>query len=74
MSTISGFHERMQQEMERIAPSGIHPNVIADCYRGYGAWMGGSILASLSSFPYMWISKEEYEETGASIVNMKCFI
>ncbi|MCP4883322.1 MAG: hypothetical protein GY908_05990 [Flavobacteriales bacterium] len=27
-------------------------------------WIGGSILASLSTFQQMWISKEEYNEPG----------
>jgi actin-related protein len=27
-------------------------------------WIGGSILASLSTFQQMWISKEEYNESG----------
>merc|ERR1711872_946747 len=27
-------------------------------------WIGGSILASLSTFQQMWISKQEYDESG----------
>merc|ERR1711872_895679 len=34
---------------------------------------GGSILASLSTFQQMWISKQEYDECGPSIVHRKCF-
>uniref|UniRef100_A0A1X7VST2 Actin, cytoplasmic n=1 Tax=Amphimedon queenslandica TaxID=400682 RepID=A0A1X7VST2_AMPQE len=36
-------------------------------------WIGGSILASLSTFQQMWISKQEYDESGPSIVHRKCF-
>ncbi|XP_071451878.1 actin, cytoplasmic-like [Hetaerina americana] len=36
------------------------------------AWVGGSILSSLSSFQDMWISRQEYEEIGPSIVHQKC--
>merc|ERR1712224_799449 len=32
-----------------------------------------SIIASLSTFQSMWISKEEYDESGPSIVHRKCF-
>ena len=32
-----------------------------------------SILASLSTFQQMWISKAEYDESGPSIVHRKCF-
>mmetsp|Transcript_60327 Transcript_60327/g.99561 ORF Transcript_60327/g.99561 Transcript_60327/m.99561 type:complete len:154 (-) Transcript_60327:36-497(-) len=47
-------------------------NVVAPPERKYSAWLGGSILASLSSFDERWITKEEYDETGPSIVNKKC--
>merc|ERR1711864_35594 len=30
-------------------------------------------LASLSTFQQMWISKQEYDECGPSIVHRKCF-
>ncbi|KTG40545.1 hypothetical protein cypCar_00002780, partial [Cyprinus carpio] len=33
----------------------------------------GSILASLSTFQQMWITKQEYDEAGPSIVHRKCF-
>merc|ERR1712193_164007 len=35
---------------------------IAD--RKHSVWIGGSILASLSTFQAMWITKEEYDESG----------
>ncbi|KAL1835706.1 hypothetical protein VTK73DRAFT_5448 [Phialemonium thermophilum] len=35
--------------------------------RRFGAWVGGSILASLGTFHQMWISRKEYEENGAGI-------
>lgn len=37
-------------------------------------WIGGSILASLSTFQQMWISKQEYDESGPSIVHRKYVI
>ncbi|XP_070599031.1 actin, alpha skeletal muscle-like [Erythrolamprus reginae] len=47
--------------------------IIAPPERKYSVWIGGSILASLSTFQQMWISKDEYEEAGPSIVHRKCF-
>merc|ERR1712070_160881 len=41
--------------------------------RKYSVWIGGSILSSLSTFQQMWISKQEYDESGPSIVHRKCF-
>jgi len=40
--------------------------------RSVGSWLGGSIVASLATFSDMWITKAEYEESGATIVNRKC--
>ena len=38
------------------------------------AWAGGSLLASLSSFEESWVTKEEYDEVGPTIVHRKCFM
>ncbi|KAK7910514.1 hypothetical protein WMY93_015198 [Mugilogobius chulae] len=48
-------------------------SIIAPPERKYSVWIGGSILASLSTFQQMWISKQEYDEAGPSIVHRKCF-
>ena len=40
--------------------------VIAPPERGYSVWIGGAILASLSTFQAMWVTKEHYEEQGPS--------
>jgi actin-related protein len=42
--------------------------IIAAPERKYSVWIGGSILGSLSTFGQMWISKQEYDECGPSIV------
>ena len=39
----------------------------------HAAWVGASMLGSLSVMSQMWVSKEEYDETGPLIVNRKCF-
>ena len=49
------------------------PQIIAPPERKYSVWIGGSILASLSTFQQMWITKQEYDEAGPSIVHRKCF-
>jgi len=56
-----------------MAPNTIKVRVIAPEERRFSVWIGGSILSSLSSFQTNWITKEEYEETGATIVHRKCF-
>lgn len=69
----SGIAERMQKEITALAPSTMMINIIAPPERKYSAWIGGSILASSSTFQQMWISKQEYDEYGPTIVYRKCF-
>ncbi|KAG0326605.1 PHD finger protein 10 [Dissophora globulifera] len=38
--------------------------IVAPPERKYSVWIGGSILASLSTFQQMWISKMEYDESA----------
>jgi len=67
-----GISERLNKEITALAPSVMKIKVIAPPERKYSAWIGGSILSSLSTFQEMWISKGEYQESGPSIVHRKC--
>ncbi|XP_074359507.1 actin-7-like isoform X1 [Apium graveolens] len=67
-----GIAYRMSKEITTLAPSSMNIKVIAPPERKYSVWIGGSILASLSTFQEMWISKGEYDEFGPSIVHTKC--
>jgi hypothetical protein len=40
--------------------------VVQQPRRGDLAWVGGSILASLSTFQSMWVSRDHYLEQGGS--------
>ncbi|CAG8728766.1 14506_t:CDS:2, partial [Gigaspora margarita] len=40
--------------------------------RKCSSWLGGSILASLGTFHQLWISRKEYDDQGAMIVEKKC--
>eukprot|EP01039_Chlorochromonas_danica_P006745 gene6745-7455_t len=68
-----GIAERMTKELTNLAPGTMKIKVVAPPERKYSVWIGGSILASLSTFQQMWISKAEYDESGPSIVHRKCF-
>ena len=68
-----GITDRMQKEVTTLAPPTMKIKVNAPSDRKYPVWTGGSILASLSTFKQMCISKQEYEETGPCIVHKKCF-
>jgi actin len=64
--------ERMQSEIKALAPESMTIKVIAPPERKFSIWIGGSILSSLSTFEEMWVSKDEYDEAGPSIVHRKC--
>ncbi|XP_071552319.1 actin-like isoform X2 [Panulirus ornatus] len=68
-----GIADRMQKEITALAPSTIKIKIIAPPERKYSVWIGGSILASLSTFQPLWITKKEYDEFGAGIVHRKCY-
>jgi len=68
-----GIAERLHKELTALAPPTIRVKVVAPPERKYSVWIGGSILSSLSTFQQMWISKEEYNESGPGIVHRKCF-
>ncbi|XP_070580867.1 actin-1-like [Ptychodera flava] len=71
-SMYPGIVERLQQEMSNLI-SGRRARVIGAPEREYSVWIGGSIMASLSTFQKMWVTKQEYEEYGPTIINRKCF-
>jgi actin-related protein len=70
---FDGIADRMTKELTNLAPASMKIKVVAPPERKYSVWIGGSILASLSTFQQMWISKDEYEESGPGIVHRKCF-
>ena len=67
-----GFAERLEKEITSLAPT-MRVNVVAMPERKNAVWIGGSILASLPTFPQMLITSDEYEECGFGIVRLKCF-
>jgi len=69
---FKGIPERLEKEIKALAPQGMDIKVIAPPERKYSVWIGGSILASLSTFEEMWVTKEEYDESGPTIVHRKC--
>ncbi|KZV39289.1 actin-7-like [Dorcoceras hygrometricum] len=68
-----GIAHRLSKEMHALAPPSMRIKVVAPPERKYSVWIGGSVLASLTSFQQMWITKDEYQEYGADIIHRKCF-
>jgi actin-related protein len=73
--------QRLLKEITRLAPKSLSQGdnakknirITAPPERKYSVWIGGSILASLSTFQQMWITKGEYDESGPGIIHRKCF-
>jgi len=73
-SMLPGLPERLQRDIQ-VDFTATSPRVLAEApaERRYSTWIGGSILASMSTYKGMWITKLEYEECGPQIVHRKCF-
>lgn len=71
-SMFPGLAERLEKDISPLA-QGNKCKVLDPDNRKNSAWIGGSIMVSLATFSQMWIMKAEYNETGPSVVHLKCF-
>lgn len=70
---FEGFGERLYKEIKSLAPQTMKVKVIAGPDRKYAVWRGGSTLSTLSTFAGMWITRNDYDEFGETVVHRKCF-
>jgi actin, other eukaryote len=70
---LPNLPERLHAELVRMAPNDTKVKVVAPADRKYSVWAGGSILASLSTFQDMYMTKAEYGESGPALIHRKCF-
>ncbi|KEZ38798.1 hypothetical protein SAPIO_CDS10838 [Scedosporium apiospermum] len=62
-STLTrGFGDRLLSEMQRLAVKDMRIKIFAPPERKYSTWIGGSILAQLSTFRKMWVSIDDWHE------------
>jgi actin-like protein 6A len=72
---FTGFPERLQKQLFTSSSQNVKIKVITLptlSERKFSSWIGGSILSSLGTFHQLWLSKQEYEEHGAMIIERKC--
>lgn len=62
-----GFGDRLLNDMKKLGPKDTKIRIYAPPERKYSTWIGGSILASLTTFKKMWVTAEEYQEDPNSI-------
>ncbi|KRX02013.1 hypothetical protein PPERSA_07658 [Pseudocohnilembus persalinus] len=64
-SLLRGFKDRLHHELRQNLPKHINENninFVENLHRRYSAWIGGSMLGSLSTFQSLAITRAEYEE------------
>ncbi|XP_050527943.1 uncharacterized protein LOC126898036 [Daktulosphaira vitifoliae] len=67
------IQKRMERMLAKLALSTTKIRIIITPERKFSAWIGGSIVATLSTFQHMWVNRAEYEEHGPKSVHHKCF-
>ena len=67
------LQERLNKEITALVHEGVKVKIIAPVERKFSIWIGGSVLSTLATFQASWITMEEYNESGVSIVHRKCF-
>ena len=74
-SLVQGFSDRLSRDLSSRTPGSLRLKMIAangTVERRFGAWVGGSILASIGTFQQMWMSMQEYQEAGKAQIDRKC--
>ena len=69
---FDGFGHRLWHELNQLDFTAPKIKILAPPDRNHTVWRGGSILAALSTFQTMWITKAEYEDCGPTIIHRKC--
>ena len=70
-SMFAGIRERLQKEVRTLAPPALKVEVVSPPERRHSAWRGGSILASAPGTTNMWMTKQDYEEYGPTMIHRK---
>jgi actin-related protein len=70
---FDGLADRLKREMELIAQCSLRVKVVAPPERKYSVWIGASIVSSLSIFKNFVTSRKEFDESGSSVIQTKCF-
>lgn len=64
-TVMAGFKDRFEDDIIRLAETHAKTDIQVNAgpHRGHAAWIGGSMLASFSTFPQMTINKDDYDNT-----------
>ena len=65
---FESLDQRLFNELSTVAPSPAHIKIFAPPQRIHSTWLGGSILSSMSIFPSLCMTQEDYAEQGLAII------
>eukprot|EP01083_Nonionella_stella_P051721 137324_1 len=65
-----GFESRLNTEIDSISPKSVEPRIVAMEERQYCVWKGAAIISDVLSFREKWMTQAEYQEHGASRINV----
>lgn len=68
---FKGFPERIENDIEKLAPPTMKVKCVAPPERLNAAWIGGSIVTQLAPFKDFCISKDEYYDAGPGLIHRK---
>jgi len=68
---FQGMKERMLKELSTLLPPTTPVRAVLPSEPRHAAFIGGSILASLSDFQRNWISRKDYDECGTAVIHTK---
>jgi centractin len=70
-TAMRGFGERTLAELRRGLPADVRLKVWAPAQRKVLPWIGGSVLASLGTFPSLCVTKGEWDDVGPTLLARK---
>ncbi|NXC47286.1 ACT1 protein, partial [Penelope pileata] len=68
-----GFEERLLKELQAEIPSTTPIEIISPKNRMHSVWIGASLLANLTAFQSVWVTREDYREAGPAALQRKFF-
>lgn len=73
-SKFKGLKEKFEKEIKALVPETIKKQIKINLSGdgGYSTWVGGSIIACISTFKSKWVTGKEYKEEGSNIIHKKC--
>ena len=66
---LKPFYNDIVKLMKSFASA--KPKIYSSPIAKYSIWIGGSILSSLSGFEEQWIQRDQYNESGVTVVHSK---